>query len=48
MATVKVAADRKMRDTARDLRRKSLEGVVANSKEEATKKKAADELKKIR
>ena len=46
MAATKVASDRKVTD--RDLRRNSLQTISEKSQNEATKKKAADELKKIR
>jgi HEAT repeat protein len=47
MASLKVATDRKMRGAPKDLRRKALEAVAAHAKDEATKKKASDEAKKL-
>jgi HEAT repeat protein len=48
MAALKVATDRKLRDSSKELRRKALETVAEKAQDEATKKKAGEELKKIR
>ena len=47
ISMLKVATDRKMRDTSKDLRKQSLEAVAQNAKDDATKQKAASELKKL-
>ena len=46
VAAAKIAADRKSADA--DVRRKTLQTVVEKTQNEATKKKASDDLKKIR
>jgi HEAT repeat protein len=46
-AIVKLATDRKLRDAPKESRRKALEAAVEKSRDDATKKKASDALKKL-
>jgi len=46
-ALVKVATDRQMRNAPKEVRRKALETAADKTKDEATKKKATDALKRL-
>jgi HEAT repeat protein len=46
-ALVKVATDRQLRDASQEVRRKALETAAEKTKDEATKKKATDALKRL-